>query len=231
MNVVVIGRDEIGLVPPKGTAIRPATNELYVHHSVNARPTTLPLAFALWRSIQYQHMADNKSDIAYNWGLWSTRDTIYFLEGRGWGRVGGATFAGGDFRSISCVFLDNLEANHPLPSDLAALSQFVATCRYLYGWIPVLPHSAAFPTACPGTHLRTLLPLFNYNPEDPTMPTPAEIAEAVWNYPIDRGADAPPAKAMLVEIQQGIDALRSQGITNGVQIPPLTGTIRLTPQV
>lgn len=129
--------------------------EAYVHHTVN-NVTSQADEEATLRSIQRAHMRPRWlggrgwSDIAYNWLIGQATGTIY--EGRGWGRVGGATGSPYDARSVSFALLG--DGRRGLSDDVVdAFVEVIGRGVFLDALrspVRIRGHRDVYPTACPG---------------------------------------------------------------------------------
>lgn len=143
-------REDWGAKPPKGDYTRlPGPVAAVIHHSAGPVPKSVDHAMTMIRSYQWQHMftkqlgPNGAIDIGYH-VLFDGDGNSY--DGRPFGTVGAHAPGGNDLAGI-CL-LGNYDEREPSRVMLSAVHEY---CRDR-GIREVAPHSAFYPTLCPGMH-------------------------------------------------------------------------------
>jgi len=181
--VNIITRSEWGAAPPKTVPKKIATpsKELWLHHTASPSGGAERV-----RQIQAFHQGPMRgwNDIAYSF-LVNHDGTIF--EGRGAGIAGGHTAGHNSISHAICV-LGHYDLTFPSPASVTAVVE-LARHGHDQGWWPDQftgghRDASGANTSCPGKHLHAKLPEINRLILEDDMPTPEEIAKAVWDHKI-----------------------------------------------
>lgn len=163
MKAIARPRSSWNPEPPRSNPTRVvwgAHTQIRVHHSVTRRPRGRGKALKrdelqVCRELQQIALRRWFSDVSYNLAIMPS-GRRYWL--RGPEILGAHTL--GDNDDFGVVFVGNYETTKPTIASLVSFWQMRRLARKRWGIDAVsLPHSATYPTTCPGRYLKRALKL------------------------------------------------------------------------
>lgn len=150
--VVAVGRDALGLPPPRPGGRTHRITGLALHHTANPTASARD-GPARFRSITAGHRDQGWIDAAYHWGV-DVGGTIYELRDES---LAGDTNTGYDPAGWFLVVCEgNFEESAPPPAMLEAVADLFAYASARYGVAPstLRGHRDLAATLCPGANLQ-----------------------------------------------------------------------------
>jgi hypothetical protein len=145
--IKAVSRSQWGADQPQGTFVSHDINQITIHHSNDAGPTSGPELYRIWQA-WHQHLG--WPDLAYHFII-GTDGTVY--EGRPIAAVGDTATEYDPTGHLLIVVEGSFDTDHPTAAQKESLAQLVAWAQMHFDTTTLSGHRDHAATTCPGDHL------------------------------------------------------------------------------